>query len=182
MEPAAADTHARYARGRSDDHKWADGGPGRQTIATNKPGSRFARSAAGWHQGTRAEGSAPRDRRTNIDRKADSPRIHGNIPGRSDNGAACNGPGQDYRNKRSVWNIATEPTPEAHFATYPQDLVRPCILAGCPKGGVVLDPFCGSGTTLLVAQKLQCRGIGIELNPDYIRIAERRLAQTVMAL
>jgi DNA modification methylase len=86
----------------------------------------------------------------------------------------------DNRNKRSVWTIATEPFPEAHFATFPRDLVRPCILAGCPQGGRVLDPFCGSGTTLQVARELNCLGDGIEMNLDYIRIAERRLSQSVM--
>ena len=83
------------------------------------------------------------------------------------------------RNKRSVWQIATEPCPDAHFATYPTELVKPCILAGCPPGGVVLDPFAGSGTTLLVAESLNCKGIGIELNPDYIEIAKCRLRQSV---
>lgn len=82
--------------------------------------------------------------------------------------------------KRSVWTIATQPTPDAHFATFPEALVRPCVLAGCPRGGSVLDPFMGSGTTLLVAEKLGCHGLGIELNPEYIKIAERRLAQPVM--
>jgi len=81
------------------------------------------------------------------------------------------------RNKRSVWTIPTRPFPEAHFAVFPPDLIEPCILAGCPEGGVVLDPFVGSGTTLLVATRHNRRSIGIELNPDYIKIAERRLRQ-----
>lgn len=83
------------------------------------------------------------------------------------------------RNKRSVWEIATQPFPEAHFATFPEDLIKPCILAGCSPNGIVLDPFAGSGTTLLVAESLNCKGIGIELNPDYIEIAKRRLRQSV---
>lgn len=81
------------------------------------------------------------------------------------------------RNKRSVWEICPEPYPEAHFATFPTELVKPCILAGCPEGGIVLDPFAGSGTTLLVARELGCYGLGIELNPEYIEMAHRRLAQ-----
>jgi DNA modification methylase len=81
------------------------------------------------------------------------------------------------RNKRSVWTVTTKPFKEAHFATFPPDLIEPCILAGCPEGGVVLDPFVGSGTTLLVATQHHRRAIGIELNPDYIKIAERRLKQ-----
>jgi DNA modification methylase len=81
------------------------------------------------------------------------------------------------RNKRSVWTVNTQSFSEAHFATFPEELIRPCILAGCPAGGTVLDPFFGSGTTGLVARANGCKCIGIELNPEYIRIAERRLAQ-----
>lgn len=79
------------------------------------------------------------------------------------------------RNKRSVWTVATQPTPEAHFATYPIALIEPCILAGCPPDGTVLDPFAGSGTTGLAALKHGRRFIGIELNPEYIEIARHRL-------
>lgn len=79
------------------------------------------------------------------------------------------------RNKRDVWQVNVKPCKEAHFATYPPDLVRPCILAGCPEGGVVLDPFMGSGTTALVAKGIGRDYIGIELNPEYKAIAERRL-------
>jgi DNA modification methylase len=86
------------------------------------------------------------------------------------------------RNKRTVWTVPTRPFPEAHFATFPPDLIEPCVLAGCPIGGVVLDPFVGSGTTLLVATRNHRRSIGIELNPDYIKIAERRLKQVQMKL
>lgn len=84
------------------------------------------------------------------------------------------------RNKRTVWTIATQPTPDAHFATYPEKLVEPCILAGCPVGGTVLDPFCGSGTTLKVAERLGRNAIGLELNPEYIKIAERKTAQAYL--
>lgn len=79
------------------------------------------------------------------------------------------------RNKRSVWTVSTKPLPESHFATFPPDLISPCILAGCPENGVVLDPFMGAGTTALVAKKLNRQFIGFELNPDYIKIAENRL-------
>lgn len=78
-------------------------------------------------------------------------------------------------NKKSVWNVATKPFSEAHFATFPQDLIVDCIKAGCPVGGVVLDPFMGAGTTALVAAKLERNFIGFELNPKYVKIAERRL-------
>ena len=86
------------------------------------------------------------------------------------------------RNIRTVWTIATEPYPGAHFATFPRKLVEPCVKAGCPEGGTVLDPFAGSGTTLLVAQALGRKGIGIDLSPDYLKQALVRNAQTPMGL
>jgi site-specific DNA-methyltransferase (cytosine-N4-specific) len=72
------------------------------------------------------------------------------------------------RNIRSVWTIATQPYPGAHFAVFPEALVEPCIKAGCPENGVVLDPFAGSGTVGRVAQRLTRRAILIDLNPDYL--------------
>jgi DNA modification methylase len=81
------------------------------------------------------------------------------------------------RNKRSVWEIATAPFAEAHFATFPPALIEPCVLAGCPKGGTVLDPFFGAGTTGLVADRLGRNCIGIELNAEYAAMAERRIKQ-----
>lgn len=81
------------------------------------------------------------------------------------------------RNKRCVWRIAVRPFRGKHFAVYPPELIETPIKAGCPKGGVVLDPFMGSGTTALVAQKLGRHFIGIELNPHYVKLAQKRLAQ-----
>ncbi len=80
-------------------------------------------------------------------------------------------------NKRSVWNVATEAYAEAHFATFPTALVRPCILAGCPEGGTVLDPFSGSGTTGVVALRHQRNYIGIELNPEYVEMSHKRIKE-----
>jgi site-specific DNA-methyltransferase (adenine-specific) len=80
------------------------------------------------------------------------------------------------RNKRSVWSVPVRPYREAHFATYPPGLIEPCILAGCPEGGVVLDPFGGSGTTAEVAIRNRRKSILCELNPDYIGIINKRLA------
>lgn len=80
------------------------------------------------------------------------------------------------RNKRSVWSIATQPYPEAHFATFPEELITPCILAGSPLGGTVLDPFSGSGTTGVVALRYHREYIGIELNPEYVAMSERRIS------
>ena len=78
------------------------------------------------------------------------------------------------RNKRDVWRVPTKPNKEAHFATYPEELIKPCILAGSRIDGIVLDPFFGSGTTGRVALSLNRNYIGIELNPEYIKIAEKR--------
>jgi DNA modification methylase len=78
-------------------------------------------------------------------------------------------------NKRSVWTVTTKPFSEAHFATFPEDLIVDCIKAGCPRDGIVLDPFMGAGTTALVARSHNRNYIGFELNPEYIAIAEKRL-------
>ena len=82
---------------------------------------------------------------------------------------------KETRNKRSVWSIPAQPFKEAHFATFPPDLIEPCILAGCPPGGVCLDPFGGAGTTGLVADRHGRNAVLIELNPEYAAIAERRI-------
>ena len=78
-------------------------------------------------------------------------------------------------NKKSVWTVTTKPFSEAHFATFPEELIVDCIKAGCPIDGIVLDPFMGAGTTALVERKLNRNFIGFELNPDYIKIAEKIL-------
>jgi len=86
----------------------------------------------------------------------------------------------DYRNKRSVWSIITQAYKDAHFATFPEALVRPCVMAGCPEGGTVLDPFAGSGTTGMVANALGRNAIMIELKPEYIDMIKSRTQQTSM--
>ncbi len=91
---------------------------------------------------------------------------HGNAPNET-----------GMRNRRSVWTVATQPFKEAHFATFPAALIEPCIKAGCPKGGTVLDPFGGTGTTGLVADRLQRNAVLLELNPEYAAMAERRIEQ-----
>lgn len=83
----------------------------------------------------------------------------------------------EKRNKRTVWSVATQPYSGAHFAVFPPDLIEPCIMAGCPEGGVVLDPFLGSGTTAEVAQRNGCRFIGCEMNPEYFKLATKRFDQ-----
>jgi DNA modification methylase len=84
-------------------------------------------------------------------------------------------PNSTTRNKRDVWTVATAPFSEAHFATFPPALIEPCILAGCPKGGTVLDPFAGSGTTGLVCQKLGRLWVDIDLSEEYCKLHIRRV-------
>mgnify|MGYP000944361825 CR=1 FL=1 len=91
-------------------------------------------------------------------------------------------PNKQGRNKRCVWAIPTKPFAEAHFATFPEKLIETPISAGCPNGGIVLDPFFGSGTTGLVAIKQGKKYIGIELNPEYIKIAENRIGKQTQGL
>jgi len=81
----------------------------------------------------------------------------------------------ETKNKRNVWTITTKPCKEAHFATFPKDLIEPCIKAGCPENGIVFDPFGGSGTTGIVAKSLNRKAILSELNPEYIEIAKTRI-------
>ena len=85
----------------------------------------------------------------------------------------------EFRNVRTVWSINTEPSTEAHFATYPQRLVERMLKAGCPENGIVLDPFFGSGTTGVYARKANRNFVGIELNPEYVKIAENRLLKEI---
>ena len=83
------------------------------------------------------------------------------------------------RNKRSVWTVSTQGlkglNENSHFATFPEKLVEPCILAGCPEGGIVLDPFAGSGTTGLVATKHNRNYIMIDINPEYCDLQRQRV-------
>lgn len=108
------------------------------------------------------------------------PRFAGNKYGDDDSELSRTKSGNEWggganRNKRSVWEVATQPFKEAHFATFPPALIEPCILAGCPQGGVVLDPFGGAGTTGLVADRLRRDAVLIELNPEYVAIAQKRI-------
>lgn len=107
-------------------------------------------------------------------------RFGGNKYGDSDDPKHATKSGNEYiatgtRNKRDVWTVTTKPYKGAHFATFPPDLIEPCILAGCPEGGTVLDPFFGAGTTGLVSQRHKRNWIGCELNPEYANIATARI-------
>lgn len=88
----------------------------------------------------------------------------------------------ETKNKRSVWSVPVKPYEGAHFAVFPSDLIEPCILAGAPVGGIVLDPFMGSGTTAQVAQNLGRKYMGCELNPEYKPLQDKRLSQLSLEL
>jgi DNA modification methylase len=107
----------------------------------------------------------------NSDKRFDKDGTHSWGPERMDKVWGADG----KRNRRSVWEVTTQPFSEAHFATFPPALIEPCILAGCPAGGTVLDPFGGAGTTGMVADRLGRNAILIELNPEYAAMAERRI-------
>ena len=237
MEPTSPDSHARASRGRSKDHKWADGGPGDkpQSIAIGAPSAGRYPPPAGWDDGDGHHGSVHRTGRRQLppewkqggpnsrffkdrvpierkapakaglrdaqdlrssarmgrepgwrqrecapDRKlADYGTGHGAVPKQNEKFYATIGTGAQLpkRNKRSVWSIGSQPFKEAHFATFPPALIEPCILAGCPVGGVVLDPFAGAGTTGLVAALQGRNAILIEKNKEYAAIAQKRIAK-----
>ena len=111
----------------------------------------------------------------NSNRDRDNEKLN-NTPGRT-RMAGLKTNDYETRNKRSVWRINTQPYKEAHFAVFPPKIPELCIKAGSSEGDIVLDPFFGSGTTGWVAQRLGRKWIGIEINPDYVKIAEKRFAQ-----
>lgn len=123
--------------------------------------------------------SEPTKTRDNTNRDRDSTKLN-NTPGRT-RMAGLKTNNYERRNRRDVWTIPTKPVKEAHFATYPEKLVEPCILAGSREGGIVLDPFFGSGTTGIVAMRYGRRFVGCELNPEYIEIANRRTNNVQMS-
>lgn len=123
---------------------------------------RKIRKPAGWDTGEGAHGSIHRDGRAQTVEYVEADTTK--------------------RNKRSVWTIPTAAFPEAHFATFPPELIEPCILAGSRPGDIVLDPFFGSGTTGEVAQRLGRQWIGCELNPEYEKLQKQRTAQAGLVL
>jgi DNA modification methylase len=147
-EPVTASTIERLSQPTLDQQKGSDRVPGK----TNGPMKAVVKR------------SGNKERLTGEDRGRPGSHLGGSVPWEG-----------VTRNKRTVWTVATKPFSEAHFATYPPDLIEPCILAGCPFGGTVLDPFFGAGTTGLVADRHGRHAIGCELNPDYVEIARKRL-------
>jgi DNA modification methylase len=118
-----------------------------------------------------ADASVARLAQPNLKSQAGSTRV----PGKTNGTMKAIGNGKT-RNRRSVWTVTTKPFKGAHFATFPPDLIEPCILAGCPVGGVVLDPFGGSGTTAGVALKNGRKAVLCELNPEYAAMMPARIA------
>lgn len=162
--------------------------------AIKEPGvSETTKMPDGWDTGPGAHGTFHRDGRekgrkalpetqSNLATYRDKQRGHGRRhAGFNDRWDALSREEQCalMRNKRSVWTVATAPFKEAHFATFPPDLITPCILAGCPEGGTVLDPFGGSGTTAEVALKTGRKFYLIELSADYIALAQKRIRHLI---
>lgn len=119
------------------------------------------------------EGRRPRNAGLMNGADPDNYKFHGSV---NDEGKLKFGQKYETRNKRDVWTVTTKPYKEAHFATFPPDLIVPCILAGSRVGGIVLDPFSGSGTTSAIARENGRHFIGIDLSPAYCKLAEKRVA------
>ena len=103
------------------------------------------------------------------------PANHPDTKSTNGNGGLARRKSTGTRNKRTVWTVATKPFKGAHFATFPPELIEPCVLSGCPEGGVVLDPFSGAATTGIVVLKYGRKYVGIELNPEYVEMSKRRI-------
>ncbi len=130
------------------------------------------KSVAGWASGPEDHSSINHNRGQKVSRKRGTTPRHKN---HVENKTLQKRPRPPGRMKRNVWTIATKPFPDAHFATFPPALVEPMILAGCRRGGTILDPFGGAGTTGLVAEALGRNSILIELNPEYAAMARNRI-------
>ena len=117
--------------------------------------------------------AAIREPVTSIKGNARTFRGGGAYVGRKSHGNCENQAG--YRNKRDVWPVSTTGFRGAHFAVFPEKLIEPCVVAGCPESGIVLDPFMGSGTTGVVAKRLGREFTGIDLNPEYVEISANRI-------
>jgi len=164
-EPIKTESIARLARGVSDNHKNINGAPGQTPHSMNKPRQNRNKATTFKRNGSKREQSIP------------GQGYGTHRPDRDDT---------DYnplgRNKWTVWEVSTKPYKEAHFATFPPDLIEPCILAGCPPNGVVLDPFIGSGTVAQVSINTGRNWLGVELNESYIQLAKSRISSVQLPL
>lgn len=153
---------------------------GGEPSKRKKVGNKRVKMPDGWDTGPGAHGSYHRNGREKGKQRGHS-RRHAGFNERWDEMERAEqiADGRNLRNYEpaplEVWEMATRPFPEAHFATFPPELAERCIKAGCPVGGLVLDPFAGAGTTGLVADRLGRNAILIELNPEYCEMIERRL-------
>lgn len=219
-EEGSPDTHARYARGRSDEHKHAGAAavPGQRPQTIAQGFGHMRKPVGGWASGssdhtaighqrslpgrrTKLLGNGvgwgyadptPKPRTTAPKAAAAGAYVDGKSArlGRGPGWRVKSNPSTDaalrevlpFRNKRTVWRIPTEGVADAHFATFPQKLVEPCLLASCPVGGTILDPFGGSGTVGLVADRLGRNAILCELSPEYVAIARKRLGGDIPLL
>lgn len=186
-EAASANTHPRQAgNGQKSPGGWdrsvGEGGHGGVSAGRYGPpigkGTTAARAAAGKVNGVGwgyADGQDAKPRTRKVQTNGDATKNNASFD-------AAMAVMPETRNKRSVWTIATQAFSEAHFATFPEALVEPCILAGSRPGDLVLDPFMGAGTTAVVAERLGRRWVGCELNPDYADMAMARIHNTPAGL
>jgi len=151
-------------------------GPGYKAPGqTPQTGNRASWRGSTFDDGKTGERKHTRGGRKPRGKALASPRNDGNTWNENNGrGFILNSP---LRNKRDVWTIPVKPFPESHFATFPPKLVEPCVLAGSRRGDLVLDPFLGAGTTGMVALWHGRRFTGIELNPEYIEMARRRITE-----
>jgi DNA modification methylase len=163
-EPLALGTPERAMRGLSEHHKYANGVPGQGRSNIHKP-RRNAQTVG------------------RTERKMDDTGYGGDGTGLHGHSGYFDADGKPRfnplgRNKRTVWTVSTQAFKGAHFATFPEKLIEPCVRAGCPKDGVILDPFNGAGTTGVVALKNGRKYIGIELKREYLELARKRIENT----
>lgn len=178
MEPSVSgDLRKPYAPGQIDIRGNGHDRGGGKLRKTDKQGDLDKRTYNGFND---RWDEKERIIRKGLSREEDSPNITGNRVGRDDGGRPCNKPGQVLRNKRDVWFVSPMPYKEAHFATFPPKLIEPCVLAGCPVNGLVLDPFGGSGTTARVAIDHGRRAVLLDINykdepGSYLEMAKNRI-------
>jgi DNA modification methylase len=171
LEPVSLSTHARLSQEVEAQIGSERANGGQKTNGNMKAVGRSSWKGSEFHTGKTGEHQLGRSQK---DRKLAEPGS-GIKSNESFSNAVCLL--VEQRNKRSVWNVTTRGYSEAHFATFPPEIPETCIKAGCPENGTVLDPFNGAGTTGLVATRLGRNYIGIELNPEYIAMATKRIEQ-----